>query len=185
MHKPVYLGPLSPEYALLGLLAQRPAHGYELHQRLVTELGQIWHTSQSQTYNILNRLEAQGYIAGETVEQEKLPARKRFILTQLGHERFLDWLRSPGVCSARSIRVEFLTRLHFARSTSPEMAKELFEEQLDEVRRGLARLNRMLAEVPPEQVINRLGLDLRIRQLESILKWLTEARSLIEASEDL
>ena len=36
--------------ALLGLLAIRPDHGYELHQRLSNDLGQVWHISLSQTY---------------------------------------------------------------------------------------------------------------------------------------
>lgn len=48
---------LSPEYALLGFLERPPAHGYELHQRLLEHLGEIWHVSLSQTYNILTRLE--------------------------------------------------------------------------------------------------------------------------------
>jgi len=34
---------LSPEYVLLGFLNQQPAHGYELHQRIEAQLGQIWH----------------------------------------------------------------------------------------------------------------------------------------------
>jgi DNA-binding PadR family transcriptional regulator len=34
-----YASALSPEYALLGFLAQKAAHGYELHQRLSNELG--------------------------------------------------------------------------------------------------------------------------------------------------
>ena len=34
---------LSPEYVLLGFLNQQPAHGYDLHERIEAELGQIWH----------------------------------------------------------------------------------------------------------------------------------------------
>jgi len=64
---------LSPEFALLGLLEQRPAHGYELHQRLYAELGYLWHISLSQAYNILKRLEAQGFIQGAPQPQENLP----------------------------------------------------------------------------------------------------------------
>jgi hypothetical protein len=36
---------LSPEYVLLGFLNQQPAHGYDLHERMEAELGQIWHIS--------------------------------------------------------------------------------------------------------------------------------------------
>ena len=56
---------LSPEYALLGLLDLQPMHGYELHQRLTKELGQIWHVSLSQAYNILKRLEHKNLIYGD------------------------------------------------------------------------------------------------------------------------
>ena len=72
-----YASALSPEYALLGFLSQQQAHGYELHRRLTEELGQVWHVSLSQTYNILTRLERQGYIAGKTFEQEKAPQPAR------------------------------------------------------------------------------------------------------------
>ncbi len=49
-----HIGALSPEYALLGLLAQSPAHGYELYQILSADLSQVWHISLSQAYSILN-----------------------------------------------------------------------------------------------------------------------------------
>ena len=100
---------LSPEYPLLGLLAQKPAHGYELHQRLTEEFGHIWHISLSQTYNILKRLEKQGAIAGEDEEQENRPARRFFHLTaEEGRQRFDVWLDSTVGCSTRAIRVGFL-----------------------------------------------------------------------------
>ena len=89
-----YSSALSPEYALLGLLAQQPAHGYELHLRLMAGLGQVWHVSQSQVYNILNRLEAQGFITATVQSQEKLPARHRFCLTATGRKRFDKWLQA-------------------------------------------------------------------------------------------
>ncbi len=172
-----YASALSPEYALLGFLAQHPAHGYELHQRLVTDLGQVWHVSLSQTYNILNRLEAQGFIVGVVQEQAKLPARRSFRLTAAGRRRFNIWLHSPAPCSVRTIRVEFTTRLYFAQARSPERVLDLIEAQVAEVQGGLARLQSLQAELPPDQTFNRLGLDLRIRQLASLLDWLAECRA--------
>src|SRR4030067_2794252 len=115
VRKTSYTGSLSPEYALLGLRSQKPAHGYELHQWMLRDLGQIWHISLSQTYNILNRLEVQGFIRGDLQEQEKLPARRYFKLMESGLERFETWLNSTSGCSVRLIRVEFTTRLYFAR----------------------------------------------------------------------
>ena len=90
-----YASALSPEYALLGLLTQRPAHGYELYQRLLAELGQVWHISLSQIYNILNRLESKGLIAGDVQRQARLPARRCFQLTDAGRELSLIHISEP------------------------------------------------------------------------------------------
>lgn len=179
--KTSYIGALSPEYAFLGLLAFQPAHGYELHQRLETDLGQIWHISLSQTYNILNRLEAKEYIRGETQEQEKLPSRRIFKLSEAGRQRFEKWLRTPSGSSVRAIRVEFTTRLYFAHLMDEKLARRLIETQIAETSAGLARLRGQLAGVSEDQVFNRLGLELRIRQLASITEWLEECRRVLTA----
>lgn len=180
--KTSYVGPLSPEYALLGLLSLRHAHGYELHQRLKKELGEVWHISLSQTYNILNRLETQGFAESSLQEQEKLPARRTFTLTTAGYQRFDNWLNSPGGCSVRAVRVEFITRLYFALAVNPGLAKKIIDVQEAEIRDGLVRLQEKHARTPDEVIFNRLGLELRIRQLESILNWLDECRHVIEPS---
>jgi DNA-binding PadR family transcriptional regulator len=171
---------LSPEYALLGLLARQPAHGYELHQRLSTDLGQVWRLSLSQVYNILNRLESQALIAGEVEEQEKLPARRRYRLTPAGQIRFEAWLRTPTRSSSRAIRVEFITRLYFASTLGEQLAEQLIDTQIAETKAGLERLERSLSELPPHQVFNRLGTDLRQRQLASILSWLQSCRNAVK-----
>jgi PadR family transcriptional regulator, regulatory protein AphA len=175
-----YTGSLSPEYTLLGFLAQQPDHGYELHQRLIAELGQVWHISQSQVYSILKRLEARGDIRGSLQEQEKLPNRLLFHLTPSGKARFDAWLEQPTRSSIRAIRVEFITRLYFASQASPAVAADLVDSQVEETLKGLSRLRKVSAELPPEQAFNRLGLELRIRQLASILEWLEDCRSVVD-----
>ena len=171
-----YSSSLSPEYALLGFLAQSPAHGYELHQRLSSELGQVWHVSLSQTYNILKRLEGQGDISGTLLLQEKLPPRQHYQLTQRGRERLESWLRAPTGSSVRAIRVEFITRLYFASLLGADTPTRLIQAQVEETRRGLQQLEAMLEQVPLEQAFNRLGLDLRLRQLQAVLEWLEDAQ---------
>ncbi len=174
-----YASDLSPEYALLGLLARQPAHGYELHQRLASDLGQVWHISLSQTYNILNRLEAQGFIAGALQEQARLPGRRRFRLTAAGRRRFEAWLHALTGSSVRAIRVEFTTRLYFAASISRDLARDLIDAQVAETRRGLERLQHLLAELPDDKAFNRIGLELRVRQLASIVDWLNQCREVL------
>jgi PadR family transcriptional regulator, regulatory protein AphA len=173
-------GALSPEYALLGLLRQKPDHGYDLHQRLATDLGQVWHISQSQVYNILNRLEAKGYVTATVKKQARLPDRRLFRLTATGRRRFDAWFQSPATSSVKSVRVEFMTRLYFARHLCPETVPDLIEAQVTEVRAGLERLQTTLRQYPPEQIFNRLSLEFRLRQLQSLVSWLVDCRKLFE-----
>jgi DNA-binding PadR family transcriptional regulator len=180
-HRPsAFSGSFSPEYPLLGLLAQQPAHGYDLHQRLAMDLGEVWHISLSQTYNILNRLEAQGFIAGSLEEQEKLPARRRFTLTPAGWERFDAWLYAPSRPTVRATRIEFTSRLYFAETMDKELAHRLIDDQLVETRAGLARLHQRLDKIPSEQTFNRIGLDLRIRQLTLMCVWLENCHAILD-----
>ncbi len=178
-HSP-YASALSPEYALLGLLTQQPTHGYDLHQRLATDLGHVWHVSLSQVYNILTRLEERGFIAGMVHEQAKLPPRRQFRLTPAGRRHFEAWLHTPTGSSVRAIRVEFITRLYFARARNKRLAVDMIDSQAAETRASVERLQAILAELPFEQTFNRLGLELRIRQLASILDWLAECRTAID-----
>lgn len=179
MAKQSHVGSRSPEFALLGLLAQQPAHGYELHQRLVENLGQIWHISQSQTYSILNRLESRGLIDGVLQKHDKFPARKQFHLTPKGQQRLLNWLYTTSRSSVRAIRVEFLTRLYFIQAIAPDRLENIIAEQEYEIRVGLDRLQEVRSDLPPDQVFNILGVDLRIQQLKSLLVWLDNCRSTI------
>lgn len=173
---PTPITDLSPEYVLLGLIAQKPAHGYELHQRLVTDLGQTWHISLSQTYATLNRLERRGLIAGTAQKPDKRPTRRSFRLTAAGRRRFMEWLHSVTRCSVRAIRVEFVARLYFAHTLGPDPTRQVLEAQRAEVEEGLVRLQSLLNGFPPEQVMNRLSLQLRIRQLGSVIEWLAQCK---------
>ena len=172
---------LSPEYILLGFLSQEPGYGYDLHERVTRELGQLWRISLSQTYNILNRLEAHGDIIGATEAQEDAPACRRFRLMASGRRRLTEWLDTPTNLSARAIRVEFLSRLYFVSATSPEAADQVIEAQIVETRAGLTRLQTLLDRLPEDQLFNRLGLERRGRQLTMVLDWLGECRVRLKA----
>ncbi|UCD42286.1 MAG: PadR family transcriptional regulator [Chloroflexota bacterium] len=173
------IGSVSPEFTLLGFLSQDPAHGYELHQKLTADLGQVWHLSQSQIYSILNRLEGKGLIQGSLQKQEKLPAKRLFTLTAAGQERFEEWLSSSSRPSARVIRIEFITRLYFAYARDPDFALQLVEGQIADTQARLQQLEKLESSQPGEQIFNQLGLDLRIRQLDSILGWLISCQDIL------
>jgi DNA-binding PadR family transcriptional regulator len=172
---------LAPEFALMGFLYFQPQHGYDLHRRLQTNLREVWHISQSQAYNILRRLERQGLIEAIHQAQAKRPDRDCFSLTSTGRERFEAWLRAPTRGTVRAVRVEFLTRLFFAGQISEDFVSRLLQEQAEATRLDVHNLRQRLALLPAGQMINRLGLDLRVRQLSVFLDWLDTCEQQLSA----
>jgi DNA-binding PadR family transcriptional regulator len=169
-----HIGNVSPEFALLGFLIAGPSHGYDLHQRLTVELGHVWHLSQSQAYTILKRLENRGDISAHVVEQEKLPARQMLRITEAGRRRFFEWLELGMGRTARSIRLEFLTRLYFTQLHRPENTLQIYKAQVAEIESTIARLESLLEHLPAHQLFNRLSLDLRLQQMRLIQNWMAE-----------
>jgi DNA-binding PadR family transcriptional regulator len=175
-HKPHYIGALSPEMALLGQLFGSPGYGYDLHRKVVSDLGHVWHLSQSQAYAILKRLEAQGDILMEETPQEKLPSRQILHLTQQGRERFLTWLDTPSGGSTRAIRLEFITRLYFLDQYFPEKIAHAFDQQRSEAKDHIQRLKETRDHLSDDQIYNCMSLDMRLEQLEAVLEWLDECQ---------
>jgi DNA-binding PadR family transcriptional regulator len=151
-----------------------PSHGYDLHQRLTAELGSVWRVSQSQTYSVLKRLERRGDITARRRLQSKLPARQVLHITAAGRKRFRQWLEGAAGARARTVRLEFLTRLYFAKLLTPEKGRAIYAAQAQEVTRSVRRLRLALSQVPERQTYNRLSLDLRLRQMELVRAWLRE-----------
>ena len=167
---------LSPEYALLGLLTLRPSHGYDLHQRLNADLGNVWHLSQSQAYSILRRLEDRGDIAAAPASKSRPSRRQVLHITPTGRRRFRQWLEGVATSGARAVRLEFLTRLYFANLLKPENVARIHAAQEREIAGSIRRLRLLLSQVPEQQAFNRLSLDLRLRQMELVRLWLEEIR---------
>jgi len=169
---------LFPHFALLGFLYFQPMHGYDLHKQLQTNLGEVWRISQSQVYAILKRLEKDAWVLATSQPDPdgKRPERSRFELTPSGRAQFEKWLYTPTSSSARALRVDFLTRLFFASlpgpATGSELVLRLLQEQAVATRGDLGRLQRRLEQVPANQIYNRLGVELRVRQLRALLEWM-------------
>jgi DNA-binding PadR family transcriptional regulator len=165
---------LSPEFVLLGLLYDHPMHGYELHQTLQREFGQVWHISQSQAYNIINRLLDRGLLRAEVQPREGIPDKHLLFITETGRSRFLTWLSTPTPSATQPIRTEFITRLAFTRSAFPHLEEQIVTEQAALLRTRLQQLDDQLQNLPDDSNANRLALELRIRSLINISTWLEE-----------
>ncbi len=159
----------------LGFLMFGPAHGYDLHRRVVRGLGPIWHIGMGHLYNALRNLERKGRVQSTLVPQADRPPRKVYAITAAGQGDFLAWVRRP-VPAVRDIRVEFLAKLYFLRALGLEGWTELVGDQRALLSARLAQLEAQYARTDPA-TFYRLVLDLRLRQTRAALEWLESLSS--------
>ena len=78
-------------YALLALLADGEAHGYELLKRFNERIGPFWHPNIGQVYQLLHELERRGLAARRDVEVGTR-VRHVFRMTARGERALGTWL---------------------------------------------------------------------------------------------
>lgn len=133
--------PLRCEYALLGLIRRGQIHGYNLLQELSGPdgLSEIWEIKISQVYAFLNKLEGQGYLKSERLQESEYPARRLYTITPAGEEAFLSWMSTP-VSTTRDLRQLFLLKLYFVDEVEPDVIRKLTSDQAKLCRGWLMRL---------------------------------------------
>lgn len=163
--------PLSMEYILLGLLACRPQHGYELYKQLETRSGpaMVWQVKQAQLYALLEKLENQGLLTSTLLDGGVHPDRRQYCLTEAGRVALTYWMRAP-VENGRAMRQEFLARLYFARLEGPQAARELIANQVKTSRNWLRELQTGVDAAA--EGYDRLVWQFRLVQVQGFLFWL-------------
>lgn len=168
---------LTPDETILGLLAHRPSHGYELLTAFQDpqQLGKVWNLSTSQVYAVLNRLSRQGLVSGQEITSESGPPRTVYMLTERGRQHLHDWLyeKAPSP-SIRDVRVEFLSRLHVARML------ELPTGPIIDHQETVCRQQREDLQVSLDAQLPGTGqqaLRLVAAQLDALLVWIDTCRA--------
>ncbi|MBV9019571.1 MAG: PadR family transcriptional regulator [Chloroflexi bacterium] len=163
------------EYIILGLLKNRPMHGYEMFQHFEGgTLRQILHLEMSQMYAFLKKLERLHYIEAQLEPQGTRPPRKVYHLTKQGHDLFLHWLTQP-VEKPRDVRILFLIKLYFVRLYLPEQIPNLLSQEILACQQFLKRLESKYytnSESGKIDSFERVILSSRIHHTRSLLEWI-------------
>ena len=170
---------MSVRNALLGLLGQRPRHGYDLRAAFEAVVGgeENWDVKPAQVYSTLSRLEESGLIAQEAVEQEGGPERRVYAITPAGRQELVNWLTSP--VQAQHQRDEFYLKLMLCLATGEVDPRKAIYAQRASLYQELHALTAQRAQANPRtQLAHILLLDQAIMHLEADLRWLdmVEAR---------
>lgn len=170
---------MSVRNALLGLLEQRPRHGYELHDAFEAVVGgeENWDIKPAQVYATLARLEASGLIAEEALAQEGGPEKRIYALTPAGREALRRWLFEP--VKTEHQRDEFFLKLMLSLATSQADPYRVIYAQRASLYQEMHVLTERRTEADPgRNLAHILLLDQAIMHLEADLRWLAmvEAR---------
>ena len=134
---------MSVAHAILGTLMEAPAHGYSIKKNLAAALPD--EINDGQLYPALARMERQGWIRKQVVQQRRSPTKHLYRITDAGEREFFDWLIAVAE-KGGEVRLDFfwkfdfLQRCAFFRHLEPEEVAQLVRAEAERVSAGLERL---------------------------------------------
>jgi DNA-binding PadR family transcriptional regulator len=162
------------ELAVLGLLKERPMHGYRLSRELSAQLGGLWKVSYGSLYPTLRRLERDGAVE-QVPGTEAGATRKRLVyrITPRGEQEFIRLLEEPP-SDTQAEDARFRIRLAFFRYLPPETRIRLLDrrraaltDRLDAIKDAAA------APGDPEDDYHRALMEHGRAATEADIAWLT------------
>ena len=166
---------MSLRHALIGLLAERPASGWDLTRRFEELLGTVWPAGHPQIYGELRKLQDDGFIE---IDSEGPRRRKSYRATEAGIAEVRRWLTDIDV--DHTLRLEPVLRsVFFWLMTPDELTAHLEREAA--FYHALAEKYRVLAaakdrgeygDSPQTQSI-RIAAEAGIRLNQALRDWAT------------
>ncbi|MBI5556804.1 MAG: PadR family transcriptional regulator [Deltaproteobacteria bacterium] len=177
---------MSIKYAMLGILAERDLHGYELKSSFDEKVGDFWSLNYGQIYSTLDRLEKDGLVTHDREAQEKRPDRKIFRITPDGRQELTQWLATP-VTRIRALRDEFFIKLVFMVKSDPAPVLALIDKQKTLYLKQMNRLTQRKLALKKgaggnEALTSELLIDAGLFHAEADIRWLTLCEAKIKAA---
>jgi len=164
---------MSVRHAVLGLLAQRPRHGYELRAAFQALVGgeENWDVKPAQIYTTLARLERSGFVAEDSVEQDAGPEKRIYTITLAGHKILAKWF-ARGVEPGHQ-QDEFFLKLMIGLVSGVTDPYHLIQTQRTYLFQKLHDITEQRSYVDPSRELAMiLLLDKAVMHLEADLRWL-------------
>lgn len=172
---------MSVRNALLGLLAQRPRHGYELHAAFEAVVGgeRNWDVKPAQIYTTLARLEESGLVMEEGIEQGGGPEKRIYAITTAGRSALSLWFAS-GIALEHQ-RDEFFIKLLLAIATGEVDPRQVIQTQRSKLHQDLHALTAQRNKIDAKRMLAQVLLyDKTIMHVEADLRWLDMIEARLE-----
>lgn len=159
-------------YAFLALLANAPAHGYEIKQAFDKTFGEVWPPINfGQIYSTLSRLERDGLVESQHVAQTSQRDKRVYSLTSEGREELEAWANSPT--EGPRLKDEFFMKLVLSKLVGVADPESLIEQQRRTYLQTLRELNLAATRYEADRdVIPSLLIEGAALHLQADLEWL-------------
>ena len=169
------------EIVVLGLLTEKPMHGYDLLERYrARSMGSWVEVAKASVYQALKRLERDGAIKGRALGGTRGPDRRVFTITEAGRRRLRQGM-AERIDSRAPFETDAGVALGFANLLPSSQARDLIdarERSLRELMQALAaELDRIAREGDAGVAISAAMLRRQAILAEAELGWLRAFRS--------
>jgi DNA-binding PadR family transcriptional regulator len=164
---------MSVRHAVLGLLAQRPRHGYELRAAFQALVGgeENWDVKPAQIYTTLARLEQGGFVAEDSVEQDAGPEKRIYAITWAGRKTLNKWF-TCGI-EPEHQHDEFFLKLMIGLVSGAADPYHLIQTQRAHLFQELHDITKQRSQADSSRELAKIFLlDKAIMHLEADLRWL-------------
>ncbi len=119
------------QYAILGLLSWKPLSGYDLKKIISNTEVFYWSGNNNQIYKSLIQLYQDGMVSQQVQQQESLPAKKIYSITEKGRAELRNWVLSTA--EIPEFRSTFLIQLAWADQLTDEEFDSLLANYEEEI----------------------------------------------------
>ena len=170
---------MSLSQAILAALFNQPCSGYDLVKRLNKSVECYWSASHQQIYKALAKLEEDGHVSSEKIEQENRPNKKRYTVTDEGRQHLQQWVVQAEEALV-PLKSDLLVKLSVGHVVPTEPLLEMLERYHQQHREKLkgyqavAMQYAQVAQLPRESQFQYLALRAGIRQQLAWVAWCEE-----------
>lgn len=177
---------MSVRHAILGMLAQRPRHGYDLHAAFEALVGGVanWEVKPAQIYTTLTRLEESGLVAcASDMGEGDEPDRRIYAITIQGVDALHEWFTNGAAPDHQ--RDEFYVKLMVALASGEADPVRLIQIQRSCLYQELHAATTLRDSYNPRVAMAQILLiDKAIMHLEADLRWLDIVEMRLEEVKD-
>jgi DNA-binding PadR family transcriptional regulator len=120
---------MSLKHSILALLSRESKTGYDLSRDAENSTRFFWSATHQQVYKDLSRLEEEGLVHHQAIEQNEKPDKKAYSITKTGMKELKHWMRQPS--EPKPSKDEFLIKLFVGDLVSSEILLEDLLRQKD------------------------------------------------------